>query len=182
LLAAGHEIGFLGIIDTNISHGRAARDVSFEVSRSRVHVRELGAFLRRENLLDNVLRVVAKELLRWNARYLLRRLAGRDSIPIAPKIRYVIHSWATRYIRMTLAQRYLDDVGDDRLPLDLTLFRSAQVRPTAGPDLGWNSYAATVKVVDIPGDHETLWYSNNRPFLVTAVREVLGALEAIEGA
>jgi thioesterase domain-containing protein len=126
--------------------------------------------------------VIAKEMLHWNARFLLRRLTGRNSIHLLPEIRYVIHGWASHYIRMTAAARYFLSVGGDRLPLCLTLFRSAQVRPGAEPDLGWGGYVATVKVVDVPGDHETMLHDGNRQTLVAAMREALGSPDMLEEA
>ncbi|MBO0710891.1 MAG: AMP-binding protein [Acetobacteraceae bacterium] len=179
LLAAGHEIGFLGILDTDVSHGRVGHDVRFEEFR----IPRLVDFLRRKNLRDNILRGVAKGMVHCDARFLLRRLTGRRGTHISAKSRYAIHGWASRYIRVAAAQRYLQSAGTDRLPRSLTLFRSAQPRPAAEPDLGWGSYAAAVKVLALPGDHQTvLLEADNRRTLAAAIREALGSLETLEGA
>lgn len=177
LSAAGYKVGFLGIIDTDLSHGMAAHDVQFAPLSLKLELAQLPALLRRQNRRDDAMRVMARALVSWNATFLLRRLRGPRRLHFASKSRYAVHSWATRYVRMIAAQRFLDGVSGDLLPIAATLFRSEQDRPNAEPNLGWNSYVSAVRPVPVSGDHSTLWYSANRPVLVDGLRHALGLQE-----
>jgi thioesterase domain-containing protein len=68
---------------------------------------------------------------------------------------------------LQLARAFLeaaDRYAPEPYPGPVTLYRASEVSPTfrhAGPKLGWDDLTPQMKVVEVPGDHDTLVYEPN---------------------
>jgi len=165
LRAAGREIAFLGLLDSNIpleSQQAQPRDRSIR----------LPTWMFRRDRADNICRVVAKYLLLPRARWISLRLLDPKSSWLDARTRFGLDYWICRLRRTSLAQSWLGDLTE---PIDIParLFRSEQWTADRPPDLGWRSYLSHLDVVMVTGDHFTML---DPPHLSCLTEELVAAV------
>jgi thioesterase domain-containing protein len=149
--AAGHEVGFVGIINADVTWARSPTPPPTFLKG----LRSLYWAWHRGHLIDDVATVAAREiasrprLLRWlAARGRMRRFPSVARLHLNRRLQMSVPS---RIDRDGLA-RMLDE--GDPLAAPVVLFRSDEHAPSAPNDLHWAPLCARLTVVSIGGDHD----------------------------
>jgi thioesterase domain-containing protein len=174
LVATQSPVRWLGILDTDISHvpqplsgGLAARlqhyvqEIVRDVRHDRLH-KGLGLLLAKMARYGSGLTYAAHS--RW----------WRELLPLRTQF------WFDRRTRSILRMRALWAWLDAGVPgassVPTTLFRSQAGRASSPPGLGWEARCPSLSIVQVPGDHHTLFDAPNRDVLCARYAELVEGL------
>jgi acyl-coenzyme A synthetase/AMP-(fatty) acid ligase/thioesterase domain-containing protein len=166
LLAAGREIGFLGLIDAAATlppgppqHGAALRN---SIAGQGV----MRQALRERRLSDALGMMLAQTLARPGLAPVLARLARLPAPPLPMRLRFAGAAWLHSLLRAEASRAWLARDGT-RLPASVraVLFRSAQRAPGEADDLGWSARCARLEIVEVPGSHHGMFDAGHRAVL-----------------
>jgi thioesterase domain-containing protein/acyl carrier protein len=157
LSASGRSIGFLGILDIDITRPEAAL-----MSRKRRFLRQ-----KLSDLVDLVRRGKGTDALAWIIAYSLTRPGRRPMLRLAARLRHLplpgaLGFYLHRRLLMTVllqvvAARRAEATSPARpLRVPAVLFRSEAHAIGAADDLGWRDYCPGIAVVPVCGDHHTM--------------------------
>jgi acyl-CoA synthetase (AMP-forming)/AMP-acid ligase II/thioesterase domain-containing protein len=154
LLNLGRSVGFLGIIDTDLSYRHRVRDVN-PTTAERSRVAALEADLRNGGIRSALaLRVGFRLADAVHRSRRLRRIVARNRarLPLSGQAAFAFDYHMNRLVRGTLGRAAPLEPVD----VPVVLFRSRSRPYAAAPDLGWRPYAAKLAVTDIPGTHSSM--------------------------
>jgi thioesterase domain-containing protein len=172
LAALGHAVRWLGILDTDLTHVPQPFTGGF-MDRLRHYTAEIVHDVRHNRLHKTVGLFLAK---------LARQGFGlRNAARMAPWWRPLLplrtQFWFDRrtrsILRMEALWRWLDATDAGTLASPVTLFRSRLGRGASPPDLGWSVRCPALSIVQVPGDHHTLFDAPQRDLLCARFSEAI---------
>ena len=180
MVARGHRVRWLGILDTDIVHvppplrgsvavrlRRFAREFAEDWQTERLH-RAFGlAFAK---LARNTRTL--PQVHRWERWW-------RPLMPLRTQFWFDRHSRAV--LRMFMLWRWLDGPDPGPLSVPVTLFRSSARGDSSPPDLGWAPRCPDLAVVPVDGNHHSLFDQPHRAVLTARYGAVVGAIRGEGG-
>lgn len=167
LEAAGRDVHFLGILDTDLSlppatTGNAIRTLA---------LRLVDRFSQRTTV-DIVAEFLGSILARPSVVGTVRRL-----LPLFPKSKgrfgFVFHNQMLGLLRSRIWYAWQTSTINAKLKTCTVLFRSTEHSAYAEPDLGWGRRCQSLRVIDVTGDHFSMFNQDNVAVLTMAFAQAL---------
>jgi len=177
LLDIGHEVGLVGILDTDISYGPTSPAEEMLLSRSRAatfmhDVRALG--IRRA-----VGQRAAYHLaLRVSRSRLLRQAFARNfrRVPLPPEVAGPFDLFMMSFVREAVARAWRPRINT----ASTLVFRcKKQASPAAAHDLGWSAYTTVVAVEEVGGTHLSMIAGPHGERLAESLQRALSRLAPV---
>ena len=170
LIADGREVGRFLILDTVVDP-LAGRTSGLSLSRLR---RIAKALRTREDSLVRMVAQACAQLLSASAFRPLLAIAAPRSYPFLPSaLRFMGEMEMCEAIQRQAFRRWVNDRAVPRLPITMTLLRSAEPRD-ASVDLGWLRHVEHMTAIDVGGTHRGMLREPHRGRLCRNVAETFG--------
>jgi thioesterase domain-containing protein len=161
LAAEGHEIGFLGILDTNTERRtlpvvRGSAPVR-TLRRARWEIYNLAQAARRGALLDGLGQTSAKFLTRPGKQQRLRLAKRLLAMPLPSSYAMFLHMYLREELQARLLLEWQSGPSRHlRLDAPVVLFRSQEHSADDPKDLGWSPLCPRLHVVEVAGGHKSM--------------------------
>lgn len=163
LRARGRDIALLGLLDTDLEAARTATEPG-ALAAAWWHARPPA--LWHGGLSDAACMLLARGLLREGRRALAARWLGHNRrIGLPEHLRFLLHRHLRITLRRDISRRWLRALQAGAADIPAVLFRSEEHGAAQSPDLGWRSACRDVTVVQVSGDHHTMFQHPHRAAL-----------------
>jgi acyl-coenzyme A synthetase/AMP-(fatty) acid ligase/thioesterase domain-containing protein len=182
LLKAGRTVSFLGIVDTDLHRvaGEAERFHRGYAMTDRQEIMQTVLHDRLDAAIGLLLAKCARDLV--GLERVLRY--GHTWRPLlSPRAAFAFDRRIRSILRVQARWQWHLGAAPAPAPIDIptVLFRSSGHAAGTPADLGWQRRCSNLSILDVAGDHHTMWDPPHRAFLASAFADAVEATAAVHG-